>query len=47
MEKVSIDQQMNVERHERKHIKHAKNSQLNEAQDEIFADIDSVNQKDA
>ena len=46
MEKVSIDQQMQVEKHQRKHIKNAKKSELSKAQDEIFGDLDEVNKLD-
>lgn len=46
-EKKVIDEQMYVERHERKTISHAKKKQLNDRRDELFADLDEVNAKDA
>ena len=39
-EKEVIDNQMKVEKHQRKHIKNAKKAQHEEACDEIFKDID-------
>ena len=42
-EKDVIDNQMVVERHERKTIKNKKKQELNAAQDELFADLDEVN----
>jgi len=46
MEKEVIDNQMKVERHQRKHIKYAKKAQHDEAADEIYKDIDEVNKLD-
>ena len=45
-EKEVIDHQMTVERHERKTIKNKKKAELNAAQDQLFADLDEVNQLD-
>ena len=38
---------MDLERHERKTIKRAKKAQLRDAQEELFADLDEVNEQDA
>ena len=45
-EKKVIDEQMYVERHERKTISGAKKKQLNDRRDELFADLEDVNAKD-
>jgi len=37
---------MDLERHERKTIKNAKKAQLTNAQEELFADLDEVNEQD-
>ena len=42
-----IDNQMQVEKHERKTIKHAKAAELGKARDELFADLDEVNELDS
>jgi tetratricopeptide (TPR) repeat protein len=47
LDKVSIDQQMMVEKHQRKTIKHARQAQHDEAQDMIFKDIDDINKLDS
>ena len=36
MESAAIKEQMNLEKHQRKHIKHAKEDQLNSAKDDLF-----------
>lgn len=46
-EKKVIDEQMDLERHERKTIKNKKKSELKNAQEQLFADLDEVNQLDA
>lgn len=38
---------MNVERHQRKHISNEKKMQLERAKDDLFADLDAVNEMDA
>lgn len=47
MEKATIQDQMSVERHQRKHIKNEKQNQLERAKDDLFADLDAVNEMDA
>lgn len=37
---------MNVEKHERKAIKHGKRDQLEAAKADLFADLDEVNEMD-
>ena len=46
MERSTVDEQMNVEKHERKSIKKAKKQQLESAKDDLFADLDQVNELD-
>ena len=46
MEKDAIDNQMALERHQRKHIKAAKTEQLESAKDDLFNDLDEVNEMD-
>jgi hypothetical protein len=46
MEKDAIDNQMALERHQRKHIKTAKTEQLESAKDDLFNDLDEVNEMD-
>jgi hypothetical protein len=38
---------MDLERHERKTIKNKKKTELRNAQEQLFADLDEVNQLDA
>ena len=46
MEKRSVDQQMKVEGHERKFIKNTKKEELAKAQEELFSDLNDVNELD-
>ena len=46
MGRTTIREQMRVEKHERKTIKHQKRDQLEAAKAELFADLDQVNEMD-
>ena len=46
MGRTTIREQMNVEKHERKTIKHGKRDQLEAAKADLFADLDQVNEMD-
>ena len=46
MEKEVIEDQMKVDKHQRKHIKNAKKAQLDEATSEIYKDYDEINKLD-
>jgi hypothetical protein len=46
MGRTTIREQMRVEKHERKTIKHQKRDQLEAAKADLFADLDQVNEMD-
>lgn len=46
MEKKAIDEQMALEKHQRKTIKHKKKAELEAAKDDLFNDLDEVNELD-
>ena len=46
MGRTTIREQMRVEKHERKTIKHGKRDQLEAAKADLFADLDEVNEND-
>jgi len=46
MGRTTIREQMRVEKHERKTIKHHKRDQLEAAKADLFADLDEVNEMD-
>ena len=47
MEKAAIDEQMDLERHQRKTIKKQKKAELERAKDDLFADLEDVNEMDS
>ena len=46
MEHTAIKEQMNLEKHQRKTIKKAKQGQLDDAKADLFEDLDQVNELD-
>jgi len=46
MEKTAVDEQMNLERHQRKTIAGMKESELEKAKEDLFKDLDEVNELD-
>jgi hypothetical protein len=46
MEKQAMEEQMALEKHQRKTIKHKKKAELEAAKDDLFEDLDEVNERD-
>lgn len=46
MEKRALDEQMALEKHQRKTIKHKKTAELEAAKDDLFQDLEEVNERD-
>ena len=47
LETKAVNDQMELERHQRKTIKHSMKAQLETAKDDLFKDLEEVNQADA